>query len=199
MKGSLFILSGPSGSGKDALIDALMDKDSSIVRGRKITTRGPRLGEQKNSSYEFISNYVYCSRLRRNKLCYFYVKNENWYAVDMHFIRGQVDSGKNVVLVYSDYATIPDMRAKLQMEGFKVRLWLISAIEEDMEGRIRSRECFEKCDIDIRVGEMKIEIRELEKIKGIYDLHFWNPNDSSGKLPDSIIEKALKDIASVSD
>jgi|WetSurMetagenome_2_1015567.scaffolds.fasta_scaffold01843_4 guanylate kinase len=199
MKGSLFILSGPSGSGKDALIDALMDKDSSIVRGRKITTRGPRIGEQKNSSYEFISNYVYCSRLRLNKLSYFYVKNENWYAVDMHFIRGQVDSGKNVVLVYSDYATICDMRAKLQMEGFRVRLWLISATEEDMEGRIINRECFEKCDIRIRVEEMKIEIRELDRIKGMYDLHFINPNHISGRLPDSIVEKALADIASLPD
>jgi guanylate kinase len=55
-KGNLFVITGTSGSGKDAIIRILQDRDLSFHKVRTALTREPRVGEQHEREHFFISD-----------------------------------------------------------------------------------------------------------------------------------------------
>ena len=55
MSGKLVILSGPSGVGKDAVIDAWIAANPRVKRVVTYTTRAPRDGEKNGVDYNFVS------------------------------------------------------------------------------------------------------------------------------------------------
>lgn len=55
-KGNLFVITGTSGSGKDAIISILQDRDLPFHKARTALTRDPRAGEQHDREHFFISD-----------------------------------------------------------------------------------------------------------------------------------------------
>ncbi|HEX9506673.1 MAG TPA: guanylate kinase [Acidimicrobiia bacterium] len=53
-RGLVFVISGPSGVGKDALIDRLLAKDPNLRRSVSFTTRQPRANEKDGVDYSFV-------------------------------------------------------------------------------------------------------------------------------------------------
>ena len=54
-RGLVFVISGPSGVGKDALIDLLLTKDPNLRRSVSYTTRPSRPNEKEGADYSFVS------------------------------------------------------------------------------------------------------------------------------------------------
>ena len=54
-RGLVFVISGPSGVGKDAPIDRLTARDPNLHRSVSFTTRHPRPGEKEGIDYSFVS------------------------------------------------------------------------------------------------------------------------------------------------
>src|SRR5262249_2648333 len=54
-RGRLFVVSGPSGVGKDAVLERLFERMSGIVRSVSATTRAPRPGERDGVDYHFLT------------------------------------------------------------------------------------------------------------------------------------------------
>lgn len=54
-RGLVFVISGPSGVGKDALIDKLVALDPQLQRSVSYTTRHPRPGEKDGVDYSFVN------------------------------------------------------------------------------------------------------------------------------------------------
>ena len=54
-RGLVFVISGPSGVGKDALIDRLLPRDPNLRRSVSYTTRPPRSKEKEGIDYSFVS------------------------------------------------------------------------------------------------------------------------------------------------
>lgn len=187
MKGTLVIISGPSGSGKDSFIDTLMDHDKSVSRALKITTRGPRDGERKVSFYEHVSHKAFCEIMSKSKI-YYYVKNETWYGIDPEHLYRQLQSGWNVFLVCSAYDVVPQIKYDFLNRGFKVHLWLIRAKLEELEKRITKRGSLDKSQQAIRFSEMREELQTLSNYEHLFDRMVEN-ND--GCL-ESIVSKAKK-------
>lgn len=54
-RGLVFVISGPSGVGKDALIERLVARDPNLARSVSFTTRHPRPGEKEGVDYSFVN------------------------------------------------------------------------------------------------------------------------------------------------
>jgi guanylate kinase len=55
ISGNLFIITAASGAGKTSLVEALLENDAQIRRSVSHTTRPPRLGEENDVHYHFIT------------------------------------------------------------------------------------------------------------------------------------------------
>jgi guanylate kinase len=100
----LVIISGPSGVGKDTIIDALRRHEQETGQeGRRhyvvtITTRAPRAGEIDGVDYNFVSRDEF---LRIRDARGFLEANEvhgNWYGSPRDQVRGALASGKDAIL-----------------------------------------------------------------------------------------------------
>ena len=78
---SIFIISGPSGAGEDAIIDGL-SKKMAIERVVTTTTRSMRPGESQGCPYYFISQEEFKNLIERKLLVeYAQEYNGQWYGV----------------------------------------------------------------------------------------------------------------------
>jgi len=182
---SLFIISGPSAVGKDALIDRLMDIDENVLRGRKITTRKPRPGERKTSSYLYLTHELFHKRLSAGELFHHYVKNETWYAIDKDFIIDEVSSGYDVFLVYSKYDQVGELKKQMTKEGVNTKNILVLSTLEDLENRVRGRYEHDPGEIPGRIETMRKDLRYLLSQRTLtdYDFILQNPNSQEGIDP----------------
>jgi guanylate kinase len=65
MKGSLFIVSAPSGAGKSSLVKAALAEDKRLALSVSYTTRSPRAGETNGREYHFVDRTTFDAMLQR--------------------------------------------------------------------------------------------------------------------------------------
>ena len=66
MKGTLFIISAPSGAGKTSLVKALLENDPQLQVSISYTTRNPRPKEINGIDYHFVTLLEFQAMLEQN-------------------------------------------------------------------------------------------------------------------------------------
>ncbi|MGN0915740.1 MAG: guanylate kinase [Succinivibrio sp.] len=99
-KGTLFIVSAPSGAGKSSLIDALLKRfnlDDSLRLSVSHTTRDPRPGEVDHVSYHFVDNTEFESMIERGAFYEYAKVFDNYYGTSREIVENWVNEGKDVL------------------------------------------------------------------------------------------------------
>ena len=99
-KGTLFIVSAPSGAGKSSLINALLKKfnlDDSLRLFISHTTREPRPGEVDHESYHFVSVEEFKSLIERNAFFEHAKVFDNYYGTSKEIVLDWINQGKDVL------------------------------------------------------------------------------------------------------
>lgn len=100
-KGTLFIVSAPSGAGKSSLIDALLKRfnlDDKLRLSVSHTTRAPRLGEIDHVSYHFITNEEFEKLIERNAFYEYAHVFDHYYGTSREIVEQWLNEGKDVLL-----------------------------------------------------------------------------------------------------
>ncbi len=97
-RGSVFMISAPSGAGKSSLVNALLAKDSTIALSVSCTTRSPRPGEVDGRDYRFVSLSEFETLKTNNQLLEWAQVHGNYYGTPRDRIDEAVDLGQNVIL-----------------------------------------------------------------------------------------------------
>ena len=111
-KGTMFIIEGPSGSGKGTISKELLRRDKNIRFSVSVTTRAPREREAEGVDYYFVSNEKYEEHLK-NDAFYEYVDSQ--YGSRYGTLRSEVDSFINIgqdVLFDMDWAGARQLKQK---------------------------------------------------------------------------------------
>jgi guanylate kinase len=97
-QGLLFVLSAPSGTGKDSVIQALkrLGMDFHVVTS--VTTRAPRPGESEGHPYHFISYQEFERLVAGDELIEYANVHGNWYGQPRRQIKEQLEAGRDVLL-----------------------------------------------------------------------------------------------------
>lgn len=100
-KGTLFIVSAPSGAGKSSLIDALLKRfnvDDKLRLSVSHTTRAARPGEVDHVSYHFITNEEFEKLIERNAFYEYAHVFDHYYGTSREIVEQWLNEGKDVLL-----------------------------------------------------------------------------------------------------
>ncbi len=98
-KGLFFIVSGPSGSGKNTLMKMLFDEFSCVIESVSFTTRKPRKDEKEGVDYHFITKEEFEKKISNGDFLEHAKVFENNYGTDKNLIYTQLNKGKHIVLI----------------------------------------------------------------------------------------------------
>lgn len=96
--GRLFVLSGPSGVGKDALIKAVLPLFPRLVKSVSVTTRPPGPHEEQGRSYRFVSPEEFQRLIDEGVLLEWAVVHGHQYGTPKAWVLEQLQTGRDVIV-----------------------------------------------------------------------------------------------------
>lgn len=98
--GNLIVISGPSGAGKDSVVQKLLETNKNMVLSVSMTTRAPRKGEQEGVDYFYVTKEYFLEQIDKgNFLEYANVYASDYYGTPKDAVLDNIKKGKDVILV----------------------------------------------------------------------------------------------------
>lgn len=97
-KGTLFIVTAPSGAGKTSLVKALVEADERLCVSVSHTTRAARPGEKNGVNYNFVSQDNFMEMLQTGAFFESAEVYGNHYGTSQQWVSQQLTDGTDVIL-----------------------------------------------------------------------------------------------------
>ena len=133
--GNLVILSGPSGVGKDTVIDAWRDRDPRVRRVVAYTTRAPRPGEVDGVDYHFVPVERFLEHAAAGDFLEYKEVHGNHYATPLRDMERMIADGLIAILKID----VQGAHAAMELRPDAVTIFILPPSEEELEARIRGR------------------------------------------------------------
>lgn len=131
----LVILSGPSGVGKDTLIDAWRSVDPRVRRVVAYTTRAPRPGEVDTVDYHFVTPERFHELAQNGAFLEYKEVHGNFYATPLHDMEAMLTDGLIAILKIDVQGALQAMELRPDAES----VFILPPSDEELERRIRGR------------------------------------------------------------
>ena len=172
--GFLLVLSGPSGSGKGTVSQAIMKENKEIVFSTSVTTRTPRPGEVNGENYFFVSKTKFEQMVEKDELLEHAFVHTNYYGTPKQFVFDQIENGE-IVLLEIDVQGALQIKKKYKEAVF---IFLIPPTMEELRNRLVKRDTESEEEINTR---FKNAFRELDFV-GEYDYFVINDKVSQAVI-----------------
>lgn len=96
-KGSLFVMSGPSGTGKGTICKVL-EQEKGIFLSVSSTTREIRVGEKDGITYNYTTRDNFRKMIDEGKMLEWATYDGNYYGTPKTTVESMINEGKNVIL-----------------------------------------------------------------------------------------------------
>ncbi|HSP09492.1 MAG TPA: guanylate kinase [Candidatus Dormibacteraeota bacterium] len=97
-RGLLIVISGPSGVGKDTIIERLLELDRNLMYSVSCTTREPRAGEVDGENYTFLTRERFEQMLKEGAFLEHATYNGNLYGTLQERVEQARSDGRDIVL-----------------------------------------------------------------------------------------------------
>lgn len=154
----LFVISAPSGAGKNSLINVLLQKEPRLSHSISSTTRRQRGTEQDGVNYYFLSREEFEKRVAEGAFLEYARVLENYYGTEIRELERIFDSGKYPILDI-DVQGAQTLRGKVRR---MVSLFIIPPDMQELERRLRARGSENEAEIQSRLHLARLEIMEKE-------------------------------------
>lgn len=152
--GMLVLFSGPSGVGKDTVLDIILDKDDMLQRSISLTTREKRQGETDGVDYYFITKDRFLNMVESGQVLEYAQYGENIYGTPKEPVDKWLKEGKTVILKIE----VKGAQKIRELYPDAVSIFLLPPSMQVLENRIRRRGTENEKDIAKRLEIAKNEI-----------------------------------------
>ena len=97
-RGTLFIVTAPSGAGKTSLVKALIEREQQLRVSVSHTTRAKRPGEEGGVNYHFVGEASFMEMLRKGSFFESALVYGNHYGTSQLWVNEQLEAGLDVIL-----------------------------------------------------------------------------------------------------
>ncbi len=164
----LIVISGPSGSGKNSLIEKLKQLRNDLEHSISTTTRAPRSNERDGINYYFISREEFEEQIRQDKFLEYAAILDYYYGTSRAEIQRILHSGKIPILDV-------DVQGALQIKSSGIPCRLVFIMPPSLEvlrARLEARGTESPEQIKQR---MELALHEM-KFRHEYDIIIVNDN-----------------------
>lgn len=152
--GMLVLFSGPSGVGKDTVLDIILDKDERLQRSISLTTREKRSGETDGKDYYFVTKEKFLEMVDGGQVLEYAQYGDNIYGTPKAPVDKWLDEGKTVILKIE----VKGAQKIRELYPDAVSIFLLPPSMQILEKRIRKRATEDENDISRRLKIAKNEI-----------------------------------------
>jgi len=182
-KGLLFVLSGPSGVGKNTVLDELFKDFDGVSYSVSATTRERRKGEVEGENYFFISEEKFKEIEAADGFIESAVVHGHYYGTPKKFVDKKLDDGEDIIL------EIDTQGAKQVRERYPeaVYIFLLPPSLEELENRLDKRGSENNKSKNIRLKNARKELKEVHN----YDYEVINDSlsDTVKEIKEIILEE----------
>lgn len=161
-KGTLFIISAPSGTGKTTILRKIIASMEKVVFSVSHTTRLPRTGEQEGADYFFIDEDTFETMRQQGFFLEWAEVHGNLYGTSSSAVLAATEQGLDVLLDI-DVQGARQIREKLGDMG--VFVFIAPPSFEELEKRLAGRSTDQEAIIAKRLQNAKDEMKSI----GHYD------------------------------
>jgi guanylate kinase len=156
-RGRLFVVSGPSGVGKDTVLERFHQVLPGLVQCVTLTTRAPRPGESQGNPYHFVSVAEFDARVRADAFLEYARVNGNLYGTPREWVEEQRALGKDVLLKIDVQGGLT-VRTRMRDA---VMIFLMPPSVAELERRLRHRSTETEDQITIRLLDARSELQQI--------------------------------------
>ncbi|MFP4372235.1 MAG: guanylate kinase [Halanaerobium sp.] len=158
-KGLLFVLSGPSGVGKNTVLDALFEDFDGVSYSVSATTREKRKGEIEGEDYFFISEAEFKEIEENDGFIESALVHGHYYGTPKKFVDQKLEEGEDIIL------EIDTQGAKQVREKYPdaVYIFLVPPSLKELENRLNKRGSESDKSKNLRLKNARQELKEVHK------------------------------------
>ena len=190
MPGLLFLISGPSGSGKGTVITKIREIYPNIIYPTSCTTRERRVGEVEGNVYNYISKADFEKKIEAGEfLEYALVHGLNYYGMLKSQVLEPLKKG-SVVIREVDVQGFLNIKKVVPADNL-VSIFLKADSVESLITRITRRSAMSEEEVALRMESAEKEM----SMKDLFDYQVWSLDGKIGECIDEvsgIIQKEVK-------
>jgi guanylate kinase len=174
----LIVISGPSGVGKDTVINKMKERKLPFHFVVTATTRQPRSAEVEGVDYIFLSSDDFAEMIEQGELLEHAFVYNDYKGIPKAQVREAMNSGKDVIMRV-DVQGAATVRA---MYPDALLIFLTTRNEEELENRLKARKSETPEGLKLRIATARRELRRIKE----FDYVVVNPEDHLEAAVDTI-------------
>ncbi len=157
-KGLVFVMSGPSGTGKTSILRKLLQDTESLDFSVSYTTREIRPGEIEGEDYFFVSEKDFKSLIERGEFLEWATVHGNFYGTSRTFVENTISKGRDILL------DVDVQGAKSIMKKLEDAVYVFVAPPsyEELERRLTSRGTENSSSLKTRLENARWELEQMK-------------------------------------
>jgi guanylate kinase len=175
----LVVISGPSGVGKDSVLQCMKQRQLPFHFVVTATTRPARSGETHGVDYFFVSSDEFAEMIEKDELLEYAIVYKDFKGIPKRQVREALASGKDVIMRI-DVQGAAKVR-ELYPEALLI--FLTTQSEEELEARLRERKTENRDDLKLRIATARQEMKRISE----FDYVVVNPDDHLEDAVDTIL------------
>jgi guanylate kinase len=175
----LIVISGPSGVGKDTVIQRMKERELPFHFVVTATTRQARPEEVHGVDYYFLSHDEFAEMIEQDELLEYAIVYNDYKGIPKQQVRQALESGKDVVmrLDVQGAATIREISPEA------VLIFLTTQSQEELVNRLRVRKTETPEGLNLRIATARQELKRIDE----FDYVVVNPEYQLDETVDTIL------------
>jgi|WetSurMetagenome_2_1015567.scaffolds.fasta_scaffold03343_9 guanylate kinase len=153
----LIVLSGPSGAGKDAILNRMRELKCSFEFITTATTRSRRATERDNIDYHFVSVTKFKNMIENNELLEWAHVYGNYYGVPKQPVRLALERQQDVIVKVD----IQGAASIKKLAPQAIFIFVITPTLEELKERLTQRKTETTMDMSLRLKTAEEELKQL--------------------------------------
>jgi len=174
----LIVISGPSGVGKDSIVQRMIERGFPFHFVVTATTRKKRENEIHGQDYWFVSKKEFARMIEENELIEYAIVYGDYKGIPKAQVREALASGKDVVMRL-DVQGAETVR-KLAREALLI--FITCENEDELERRLRERKTETADSLSLRIATARKELQRIEAFDYVIVNQDFHLDDSVEKV-----------------